>query len=341
MELVFTAQQSWAETNLDQESLSGGKSKFDEGQDTQGPISLAVAAENFQSKARVVAFGDSDFPLDVNFFAYANGDLMVNSIDWAAGQEAIDQPDAERDQDSDDVAATERHDEFDLARYGDRHTGFGVGGRDLGLGPAATESVGTMIRRSTLVLLVVFAALVAGAIFWQRSQDKKSPSEATATPGSQLLFDFKGNITGLRLERTSGGMLELGRDAQGTWTLIYPKAEATDISAVQGAVSQLISMSVLSTLEEGPTMEAAGLATPAYRLLISLDDGSQVVMNVGNVTPTGAGYYVLVSQQGMSIVSKYSLEPFLKLLDNPPVMLPATPTAGDQNMPGVILTPAP
>jgi ABC-type uncharacterized transport system involved in gliding motility auxiliary subunit len=89
VELVFTAQQSWAETNLT--DLSGGQSKiqFDQGRDTPGPISLAVAAENFQSKARVVAFGDSDFPLDVNFFAYANGDLIINSIDWAAGQEAL------------------------------------------------------------------------------------------------------------------------------------------------------------------------------------------------------------------------------------------------------------
>jgi len=89
VELVFTAQQSWAETNL--ENLNAGQSNigFDKDQDTPGPISLAVAAENFQSKARAVVFGDSDFPLDANFFAYANGDLMVNSIDWAAGQEAM------------------------------------------------------------------------------------------------------------------------------------------------------------------------------------------------------------------------------------------------------------
>ncbi len=89
VELVFTAQQSWAETNL--ENLSAGQSNigFDKDKDTPGPVSLAVSAENFQSKARVVVFGDSDFPLDANFFAYANGDLMVNSIDWAAGQEAM------------------------------------------------------------------------------------------------------------------------------------------------------------------------------------------------------------------------------------------------------------
>jgi hypothetical protein len=65
------------------------------------------------------------------------------------------------------------------------------------------------------------------------------------------------------------------------------------------------------------------------------------VLNIGNVTPTGAGYYVLVSQQGMSIASKYSLEPILKLLDNPPVKLPDTPSPSDQNLPGAILTPAP
>jgi ABC-type uncharacterized transport system involved in gliding motility auxiliary subunit len=89
VELVFTARQSWAETNLDQTALKEGKSKPDPGQDPQGPIALGASAENFQSKARVVAFGDADFPLDVNFFAYANGDLMVNSVDWAAGQEAM------------------------------------------------------------------------------------------------------------------------------------------------------------------------------------------------------------------------------------------------------------
>jgi hypothetical protein len=199
-----------------------------------------------------------------------------------------------------------------------------------------------MIRRSTLVLVVIFAALVAGAIYWQRSQDKKSPaSEATATPGSQLLFHLKGNISGLRLERTNGGSLELGRDDQGAWKLIYPKADATDVAAVEAAVSQLISAPVISTLEVGPSMQDAGLAAPAYRLLINLDDGSQVVVNVGNVTPTGTGYYVLVSQQGMSIASKFSLDPVLNLVENPPIKLPATPEPGTQNAPGLSLTPSP
>ncbi len=89
VELVFTAQQSWAETNLDQTSEGRQIQSLIRRPGHQGPISLAVSAENFQSKARVVVFGDSDFALDVNFFAFANGDLMVNSVDWAAGQEEL------------------------------------------------------------------------------------------------------------------------------------------------------------------------------------------------------------------------------------------------------------
>jgi ABC-type uncharacterized transport system involved in gliding motility auxiliary subunit len=54
-----------------------------------GPISIAVAAENFESEGRVVVFGDADFVTDGNFFAYANGDIFVNSVDWAAGKEEI------------------------------------------------------------------------------------------------------------------------------------------------------------------------------------------------------------------------------------------------------------
>ena len=89
VELVLTAQQSWAETDM--ENLSGGETQinFDQGKDLPGPVSLAVAAENFQNNSRVVAFGDPDFALDANFYFYANGDLIVNSIDWAAGQEQL------------------------------------------------------------------------------------------------------------------------------------------------------------------------------------------------------------------------------------------------------------
>lgn len=89
VELVLTSQQSWAETSLEGIADGTAQIQFDEGQDAIGPVPLAVAAQNLENSARLVVFGDSDFAIDVNFSAYANGDLMVNAVDWAAGQESL------------------------------------------------------------------------------------------------------------------------------------------------------------------------------------------------------------------------------------------------------------
>jgi ABC-type uncharacterized transport system involved in gliding motility auxiliary subunit len=88
-QLVFTAPQSWAETDLQGLVEGTEEASLDEGQDLPGPISLAVAAENFGESSRVVILGDSDFASDANFYIWANGDLIINSIDWAAGQEDL------------------------------------------------------------------------------------------------------------------------------------------------------------------------------------------------------------------------------------------------------------
>jgi len=89
-ELVLTADQAWAETDLaglqDQQNL---KLSPDEGKDLIGRVPLAVSAEVTGKTQRVVVIGDSDFASDANFSRYGNGDLLVNSIDWAVGQENL------------------------------------------------------------------------------------------------------------------------------------------------------------------------------------------------------------------------------------------------------------
>jgi ABC-type uncharacterized transport system involved in gliding motility auxiliary subunit len=86
--LVLTIDRAWGETNF--EGLQNGKLQFDEGQDIPGPITLAIAAENSNTKGRVVVFGTSQFPTDQFFNSgYGNADLIVNTIDWAAEQESL------------------------------------------------------------------------------------------------------------------------------------------------------------------------------------------------------------------------------------------------------------
>uniref|UniRef100_A0A7C4KI28 Uncharacterized protein n=1 Tax=Anaerolinea thermolimosa TaxID=229919 RepID=A0A7C4KI28_9CHLR len=85
--LAQTARNSWAEKDIS--SLKENKVGFDEKTDLPGPITLAVAAENSSTKARVVVIGDSDFASDNNFLQYGNSDFLINSIDWAAKQENL------------------------------------------------------------------------------------------------------------------------------------------------------------------------------------------------------------------------------------------------------------
>ena len=86
-QLISTADQSWAETDMN--SINDGNYAPDQGVDMIGPIPLAVVAEGISNDTRLVIFGDSDFALNANYGVYGNGDMIVNSIDWAAKEENL------------------------------------------------------------------------------------------------------------------------------------------------------------------------------------------------------------------------------------------------------------
>ncbi len=104
--LLKTSENSWAESDL-----RGGRAAFDQDQDVQGPLDLAVAStlsiagesedqeeidpagdgeeqqeapETPAAEARLVLFGDSDFASNGYFGAGANGDLFLMTISWLA-----------------------------------------------------------------------------------------------------------------------------------------------------------------------------------------------------------------------------------------------------------------
>lgn len=95
-----TSPNSWAETNP--ELGKGEKLKFDAGQDTRGPIALAIAAQRSASSnlgndqsgegaadSRLVVFGDADFATNYLFDFQKNGDLFMNALSWLAEEEDL------------------------------------------------------------------------------------------------------------------------------------------------------------------------------------------------------------------------------------------------------------
>lgn len=85
--LIFTAAQTWAETDL-AAVISGGEIGPDE-QDPAGPLVIAAVAESAEGGGRLVVFGDSEFAANAYFTSLGNGDMFVNAVDWAVGQEEL------------------------------------------------------------------------------------------------------------------------------------------------------------------------------------------------------------------------------------------------------------
>ena len=182
-----------------------------------------------------------------------------------------------------------------------------------------------MIRRTTWVILAVFVVVLGLAWYLQRNGGAEG-TQATPTPGSQPVFDFTENeVAGLRIEAAQGEAVALVRGAGGAWTLAEPQAEATDTERADSAVQQAAGLMATTTLESAPAPEATGLDPAAYLITLDLSDGSQRLLRVGKETPIETGYYVQVDDGPVQVVSKFSLDTLIELLENPPI--PPTPTS--------------
>ena len=92
--IASTTPSSWAETDF--ESIKRGEVSFNEGSDTKGPISIAVAISKKHASAsegspdiRIVVFGDSEFANN-KFRPYSgNGDLFNNAVNWVSQREDL------------------------------------------------------------------------------------------------------------------------------------------------------------------------------------------------------------------------------------------------------------
>lgn len=87
-ELILTPDYTWAET--DQNTYADQSFALTEGEDMAGPVPVALAVEDTASGARIVVFGDAEFPLN-RYFQGTSGNptVLVNAVNWAAGEEDL------------------------------------------------------------------------------------------------------------------------------------------------------------------------------------------------------------------------------------------------------------
>jgi hypothetical protein len=121
-------------------------------------------------------------------------------------------------------------------------------------------------------------------------------------------------------------VLAVERSSQGAWTLTEPQATETDTAKVDSVITSLTTLGVMNTLETNIALDVVGLTEPAYTLEIGLVDGGQHVIQIGEPTPTGTGYYARLDGSAPVVVSKFAIDSAVELLTTPPVIATDAPT---------------
>jgi len=181
-----------------------------------------------------------------------------------------------------------------------------------------------MIRKTTWIIVLIFAVLLAAVLLWQRSQGEKAaeatPQASEAVASDQYLFDVEGEIAGVRIEHVGDKAIDLLKDETGQWSLTGVPDSTLDSAAMDSVIGGLAVLPVVSTLQNPPELEALGLNPPSYRILVTVRNGDQYLASVGKVTPTGSGYYVLSGDRRVMIANEFSLQSVLDLVDKPPYL---------------------
>lgn len=181
------------------------------------------------------------------------------------------------------------------------------------------------MKRSTLVVLVIFLGLVGLLLYLNQNEPAEEESDATPTAPVEFLFsDSDGLPTSIDIKSDSGGQVVISRNEAGVWVLEQPIETEADQSSAEAAASQLTALRIESKPEVDP--EAAGLNRPSYMLTVEMTSGSKKSVRIGDLTPTEIGYYASVDDSDeVLIINRTGLDALLTLIENPPIVVP-TPT---------------
>jgi len=188
-----------------------------------------------------------------------------------------------------------------------------------------------MIRRSTLIVLIVFVLLLAGALILPGQLDKLQPAASATPTKAQLVSSGSSEIARIRLSNRRGESVEIAQQ-NGAWQVVSPPGKEITAGSLTEIASTLAQVSVLASLPTPPPADATGLSQPDYTIEITMKDGTRQVVKIGKQTATSSGYYAQADGQPVTVLGAVSIERIIDLFaasNNPtatPTAEPVTPT---------------
>ncbi len=185
-----------------------------------------------------------------------------------------------------------------------------------------------MNQRTTLILLVILAAL---AVYTYFGEIQKGTEQATETPSSQpvIFNNLSGqDVLGLKVTTADGKSVELKREAGKPWTMVAPASQGVDETRVNSLVDQLAQLTANRVLTQTSNLAEYGLITGTFTANITLTGGVTHTLLVGETNPSGNSYYALADgkKDPVYLVYTNNVDELQRLVTQPPYPPPPTPT---------------
>ncbi len=196
------------------------------------------------------------------------------------------------------------------------------------------------IRPRTWIVLGIFAAFLAGALWWTRSRPTETTEALDLTPAPETLWSGPG-ILRIRLsDLERGQIVDARRDPEHLWYLELPSEGPADTARLERAVTWLAAPRPVDVIPNPGDLGAFQLTNPRATIIVYWEDGNRRTIEVGRDAPTGdAAYIRLPGDPNVYLVSTFGLNEVLGLLDEIPYA-PPTLTPLPEVLPETTPTPA-
>ena len=194
-----------------------------------------------------------------------------------------------------------------------------------------------MVRRSTLIVLVVFILLAAAAILWPRLQKQEEEQAATPTPAPVQPLIYGQGMPGMlwiQFTDVSGNQVAVERaTVDEAWVIVGESGGTSDSVRISSVAGQLLAMRATRTFDTDMGVGEVGLGNPSYTITFRITTGEEIVTRIGNLNAVGNGYYIQVDNEPVVIVAKLVMDEILRILTEPPLLPTPTPEVTETQLP--------
>jgi hypothetical protein len=148
-----------------------------------------------------------------------------------------------------------------------------------------------------LFIAASFLAVLLAVLYWSNHRKQGEDSSVKASPDApvKILSLSQTEITSLVIHRKGQPQVDLSRNGSGTWQITAPQPLPADQEDVSSLLSMLTSLNSERLLEEkAPDLAPYGLANPSLELDVALKGNKTEKLLIGDPTPTGNAYYVML-----------------------------------------------